>query len=131
MGHNARSPKGTPRTGMSRTNEKSPVGSPAGLSGFKPGSDLLWHARGAHYHRRRAFSLPSSEWDRVVPARYGRQANCLRFAIGTSRSRPRLSNPVKFFMSAIAFGTCGCFDACRVHHESKLHGRINSSHQTA
>jgi hypothetical protein len=27
-----------------------------------------------HYHRRRAFSLPSSEWDRVVPARYNRQA---------------------------------------------------------
>ena len=27
-----------------------------------------------HYHRRRAFSLPSSEWDRVVPARYDRQA---------------------------------------------------------
>src|SRR3974377_2409520 len=50
-----------------------------GLLRLKPGGDLLWHARGAHYHRRRAFSLPSSEWDRVVPTRYGRQTNCLRF----------------------------------------------------
>jgi hypothetical protein len=41
----------------------------------EPGSDLLWHGLQPHYHRRRAFSLPSSEWDRVVPARYGRQAN--------------------------------------------------------
>src|ERR1700689_3553282 len=41
----------------------------------EPGSDLLWHGLQPHYHRRRAFSLPSSEWDRVVPARYCRQAN--------------------------------------------------------
>ena len=27
----------------------------------------------AHYHRRGCVSLPSSEWDRVVPQRYGRQ----------------------------------------------------------
>jgi hypothetical protein len=31
-----------------------------------------------HYHWRRAVSLPSSEWDRVVPARYYRQANRYR-----------------------------------------------------
>ena len=31
-----------------------------------------------HYHRRGAVSLPSSAWDRVVPARYGRQANRFR-----------------------------------------------------
>ena len=41
----------------------------------KPGSDLLLHGLRPHYHRRRAFSLPSSERDRVVPARYIRQAN--------------------------------------------------------
>src|SRR3974377_471317 len=41
----------------------------------EPGSDLLWHGNRPHYHRRRAFSLPSSEWDRGVPARYFTQAN--------------------------------------------------------
>jgi hypothetical protein len=35
-------------------------------------NDLLLHAD-AHYHRRGCVSLPSSEWDRVVPQRYGRQ----------------------------------------------------------
>ncbi len=27
-----------------------------------------------HYHRRKAVSLPSSRWNRVVPTRYGHQA---------------------------------------------------------
>ncbi len=40
-----------------------------------PGSDLLSHGETPHYHRRWAVSLPSSEWYRVVPARYSRQAN--------------------------------------------------------
>src|SRR5579859_4962696 len=61
------------------TTKKAPPDRSSGAFCREPGSDLLWHARGAHYHRRRAFSLPSSEWDRVVPARYGRQANCSRF----------------------------------------------------
>src|SRR5690606_14637879 len=34
-----------------------------------PGDDLLSHAD-AHYHRRMSVSLPSSEWDRVVPLSY-------------------------------------------------------------
>ena len=38
-----------------------------------PGSALLSHG-GPHYHRRGAVSLPRSGWDRVVPARHGRQA---------------------------------------------------------
>ena len=64
-----------------------------GLTRGEPGSDLLWHARRAHYHRRRAFSLPSSEWDRVVPARYGRQASCLRLTEPVSRLR---APPIRF-----------------------------------
>ncbi len=44
--------------------------------GLDPGSDLLSHGLRPHYHRRRASSLPSSEWDRVVPARHDRQENC-------------------------------------------------------
>ena len=43
----------------------------------KPGGDLLSHGETPYYHRRCVISLPSSEWDRVVPTRYGRQANCL------------------------------------------------------
>ena len=35
-------------------------------------NDLLLHAD-AHYHRRGCVSLPSSEWDRVVPQRYCHQ----------------------------------------------------------
>ena len=42
-----------------------------------PGSVLLSHGETPHYHRRWAFSLPSSGWDRVVPTRYGRQAKLL------------------------------------------------------
>src|SRR5258708_6224055 len=71
------------------------------LRGFpclEPGSDLLWHACKAHYHRRRAFSLPSSEWDRVVPARYGRQANCLRLTQRGSRPAAPISNLGKFLV---------------------------------
>lgn len=40
-----------------------------------PGGDLLSHGEAPHYHRRRAVSLPSSGWDRVVPTRYCRQTN--------------------------------------------------------
>ena len=54
--------------------EKAPDVSVGGF-GLDPGSDLLSHGLRPHYHRRRASSLPSSEWDRVVPARYSRQAN--------------------------------------------------------
>lgn len=39
-----------------------------------PDDVLLSHGETPHYHRRRAVSLLSSEWDQVVPARYGRQA---------------------------------------------------------
>ena len=38
-----------------------------------PGNVLLSHEETPYYHRRCAFSLPSSIWDRVVPTRYGRQ----------------------------------------------------------
>ena len=37
-----------------------------------------------HYHRRWTFSLPSSEWDRVVPARYCRQANRYALALAAA-----------------------------------------------
>src|SRR5438105_7072981 len=39
-----------------------------------------------------SFSLPSSEWDRVVPARYGRQAICKRFMKPLPK-RQRLHEP--------------------------------------
>ena len=48
------------------------------LKNIKPGGVLLSHGETPHYHRRRTFSLPSSKWDRVVPARYCRQANWFR-----------------------------------------------------
>src|SRR6185369_6203086 len=71
------------------------------LGGFrlKPGSDLLWHARRAHYHRRRAFSLPSSEWDRVVPARYCHQANFWLMAV---LAYGHLPNPVSFLSERLS-----------------------------
>ena len=50
-----------------------------------------------HYHRRGAVSLPSSAWDRVVPARYGRQANRFR------RRRPWAAAP--------DLGSCRAADA--------------------
>ena len=53
--------------------KKPPSLSGRGLLGWAPGSALLSHG-GPHYHRRRAVSLPRSGWDRVVPARHGRQA---------------------------------------------------------
>ncbi len=34
---------------------------------IKPGDVLLSHGETPHYHRRCTVSLPSSEWDRVVP----------------------------------------------------------------
>ena len=40
----------------------------------KPGGDRLSHGEAPHYHRRGGVSRPSSGWDRVVPSRYGRQA---------------------------------------------------------
>src|SRR5690606_1715816 len=43
-----------------------------GFWGKDPGDDLLSHAA-AHYHRRVSVSLPSSEWDRVVPLSYCHQ----------------------------------------------------------
>ena len=55
--------------------EKPPDVSVGGFC-WDPGSDLLSPGLRPNYHRRRAFSLPSSEWDRVVPARYDRQENC-------------------------------------------------------
>jgi hypothetical protein len=54
---------------------KNPYRIPIGVLELKPGSDLLSHGETPHYHRRRVVSLPSSVWDRVVPTRYGRQAN--------------------------------------------------------
>ena len=61
---------------------------PSGASFQEPGSDLLLHGRRPHYHRRRAFSLPSSKRDRVVPARYGRQAN--RLTLPLSRDMKKI-----------------------------------------
>src|SRR5690606_1079142 len=45
-----------------------------GVLGKDPGDDLLSHAD-AHYHRRVSVSLPSSEWDRVVPLSYCHQGD--------------------------------------------------------
>lgn len=59
------------------------------LSGFlvlKPGSVLLSHGETPNYHRRKSVSLPSSRWDRVVPLRYGRQANWLKYRRISSKS---------------------------------------------
>ena len=64
-----------PALSLSAT-RKNPPTFPSGGFGLDPGSDLLSHGLRPHYHRRRASSLPSSEWDRVVPARHDRQENC-------------------------------------------------------
>src|SRR5690606_38211723 len=45
-----------------------------GVLDKNPGDDLLSHAD-AHYHRRVCVSLPSSEWDRVVPQSYCHQGD--------------------------------------------------------
>ena len=51
-----------------------------------------------HYHRRRAVSLPSSEWDRVVHTRYSRQANWLGKRLEKGRRRfPEENASVPFF----------------------------------
>ena len=75
-------PRGRHRRLSDREKEKPPYGFPSGVSQFTsnqvPGSDLLSHRQSRNYHRRRAFSLPSSKRDRVVPTRYGRQANRLQ-----------------------------------------------------
>src|SRR5690606_31764422 len=71
-------PPGRERPRMRRKAEKKkprPYG--RGSQGIAPGSDLLSHGETPHYHRRGVVSLPSSGWDRVVPTRYGRQANGL------------------------------------------------------
>src|SRR5690625_2460207 len=54
-------------------NKKPPQ--PWGCGGLllNPGGDLLSHGLVPHYHRRNCVSLPSSEWNRVGPQRYGRQ----------------------------------------------------------
>ena len=57
-----------------------------GPLGWGPGGDLLSHG-GPHYHRRGAVSLPRSGWDRVVPARHGRQA-ILAAPFGAAGLRP-------------------------------------------
>src|SRR4026209_1768764 len=64
--------------------KKAPDVSVGGIA-WDPGSDLLSPGLRPNYHRRRAFSLPSSERDRVVPARYDRQENCRP----RRRSQPR------------------------------------------
>ena len=51
---------------------KNPQPCGLGVWGKDPGDDLLSHAA-AHYHRRVCVSLPSSEWDRVVPQSYCHQ----------------------------------------------------------
>ena len=43
-----------------------------------PGSVLLSHGEAPYYHRRKTFSLLSSEWNQVVPVRYGHQAKRYR-----------------------------------------------------
>src|SRR6185312_16994590 len=110
---------GRSSTGAGRTNKKPPPVSRRGLSFQDPGSDLLWHACKAHYHRRRAFSLPSSEWDRVVPARYGRQEYCLRFEEPVLPPAPRASNSVRFVS-----------DACRVR-KMLIHVALACGHSEA
>ena len=65
------------RLGIGGKKRKAPGIAPRGFLCLMPGSVLLSHGETPHYHRRYAFSLLSSEWGQVVPARYGRQANWL------------------------------------------------------
>lgn len=83
------------------TKTKAPKISLRGLciSNQEPGGALLSHEETSHYHRRRAVSLPSSGRDRVVPARYCRQANWL-----TVRARH----------STNAVNSESCIDSCRI-----------------
>ena len=53
------------------------VNSASPVKNKMPGGVLLSHGETPHYHQRWAFSLLSSEWIQVVPARYCRQAKCL------------------------------------------------------
>lgn len=62
----------TRQTAMMSFEESKIKAAPAQL---KFGGDPLSHGKLPHYHRRKAVSLPSSGWDRVVHARYGHQAN--------------------------------------------------------
>lgn len=62
------------RDRVSRITKKLPRSSTPRRLEEMPGSDLLSHGETPYYHRRWTFSLPSSEWNRVGPVRYGRQA---------------------------------------------------------
>ena len=68
--------------------KKTPCRCRSGGLGLEPGGALLSHG-GPHYHRRWAVSLPRSGWDRVVPARHGRQAILSRPSLRPSRPRSR------------------------------------------
>ena len=68
-------------------------------AGLRPGGDLLSQDLSSHYHWRCGVSLPGSEWDRVVPPRYGYQkaivgARCLRL-------------PTAGFLAVLAFLRAG------------------------
>src|SRR5690606_8951056 len=59
---------------VERTSKEKPPTLRLGVLDKNPGDDLLSHAD-AHYHRRVCVSLPSSEWDRVVPQSYCHQGD--------------------------------------------------------
>lgn len=80
-----------------------------------PGGDLLSHGEAPHYHRRAAFSLPSSEWDRVVPAGYGHQANLESGYSGYERALCACV-PVRFTVAWVLYG-----QAARSISTSRLH----------
>src|SRR3990172_4304942 len=54
-----------------------PTASPSGAWNKILAVSYFRVGRAPNYHRRWTFSLPSSRWDRVVPARHGRQENRL------------------------------------------------------
>ncbi len=63
---------------------------PPGLSPFGCLATTYSHMEDApHYHRRWTVSLPSSEWDRVVPARSSHQAKRMICCFGTWMCGPK------------------------------------------
>lgn len=75
--------------------KKTPRRDGAGRFELMPGGVLLSRGEAPHYHRRKAFSLLSSGWIQVVPARYGHQANWSELA------RPGSAVPIR--MAAHSF----------------------------
>src|SRR5688500_3628859 len=71
------------------------------------------HMLSAHYHRRVRVSLPSSEWDRVVPRSYCHQGEGGGSRVGCGRIHTRLER---------AHALVGCL---RTSHEAARLWRIS------